>query len=166
MYLLDTEVVLELRKARTGQAAAPLVQWAASIPRQNQFLSALSLLELQTTAAQMAGRDKSAGERLQRWIADQVMSAFDGHILPIDAAIVRRRAQLNYSDSRNALLAATALEHRLTIVTRNIAAFKAGRVKSLNPWGFSPGETPEDEMDWGKASRAKPVWLRNLFIRS
>ncbi|MES2988307.1 MAG: PIN domain-containing protein [Pseudomonadota bacterium] len=164
MYLLDAGVVLELRKARAGRTDAGLTGWAASVPRQSQFLSALSLLELETSAARLAARDKPAGSALQAWIEAQVMHAFEGRILPIDAAVVRRRAQLPYPDSRDGLLAATALEHGLTLVTRNTAAFKAGRVKTFNPWGYTP-EAAED-MDWGQASRTGPVWLKNLFIRS
>ncbi|RYY23452.1 MAG: PIN domain-containing protein [Sphingomonadales bacterium] len=165
MYLLDAGVVLELRKARSGRTDAGLTQWAAGVPRQSQFLSALSLLELETSAARLAARDKPAGAALEAWISGQVLPAFEGRILPIDAAVVRRRAQLPYPDSRDGLLAATALEHGLTLVTRNTAAFKAGRVKTFNPWGYTP-EAAEEDMDWGQASRTGPVWLKNLFIRS
>ncbi|RYG87401.1 MAG: PIN domain-containing protein [Alphaproteobacteria bacterium] len=165
MYLLDAGVVLELRKARAGRTDAGLTGWAAGVPHQSQFLSALTLLELETTAARLTARDKPAGTALQAWIGNQVLRAFDGRILPIDAAIVRRRAQLPYADARDALLAATALEHSLTLVTRNIAAFKAGRVKTFNPWGYTP-DAEDEAMDWGQASRTGPVWLKNLFIRS
>ena len=165
MYLLDTNVVLELRKARAGRTDAGLTGWAAGVPRQSQFLSALSLLELETGAARLAARDKPAGAALEAWIGNQVMQAFTGRILAIDAAVVRRRAQLPYADSRDGLLAATALEHSLTLVTRNTAAFKAGKVKTFNPWGYTPDAEDED-MDWGQASRTGPVWLKNLFIRS
>jgi hypothetical protein len=61
------------------------------------------------------------------------------------------------------LLASTALEHGLTLVTRNIAAFKAGRVRTFNPWGYSPAA--EEDADWRQAARAGPLWLKNLFVR-
>lgn len=163
MYLLDTGVVLELRKARAGRTDAGLSGWAAGVPRQSQFLSALSLLELQTSAQRLAARDKAGGVALQAWVANQVMRAFDGRILPVDAAVVRRRATLPYADTRDGLLAATALEHSLTLVTRDTTAFKGGRVKTFNPWGYAPAA---EDMDWGQASRTGPLWLKNLFIRS
>ncbi|MDB5722078.1 MAG: PilT protein domain protein [Alphaproteobacteria bacterium] len=164
MYLLDTAIVAELRKAKAGRTDPGLAGWAASVGRQSLFISALTLLELETEAAQTERKEKGAGHGLKGWIADQVMPAFDGRILPVDAAVVRRRALLAYSDSRDGLLAATALEHRLTLVTRNVAAFKSGKVKLFNPWGYAP-EADEDA-DWGQAARAGPLWLRNLFVRT
>jgi toxin FitB len=161
MYLLDTGVVLELRKAKAGRTDAGLAAWAAGVPRQHLFLSALALLELGNAAA----REKGSAAALQAWIDGQVLPAFDGRILPIDAAVVRRRAQLPYADGRDGLLAATALEHGLTLVTRNTAAFKQGRVKLFNPWGYTP-EDDADDADWGQAARTGPLWLKNLFVRA
>jgi toxin FitB len=165
MFLLDAPVVLELRLAKTGRADAGLTAWAAGVTRQSLFLSALTLLELESGAGMMARRDKDAAMARQAWIDNQLMPAFDGRILPVDAAVVRRRAQLPQANPRDGLLAATALEHGLTLVTRNVGAFKAGRVKVFNPWGYSP-ETAEDEADWNQATRGGPMWLQNLFVRS
>jgi predicted nucleic acid-binding protein len=165
MYLLDTGVVLELRKAKAGRTDAGLASWAASISRQSLFLSALSLLELDTGAAATERKDKTAGAALRGWIDAQVMPAFEGRILPVDVAVVRRRAQLAYADARDGLLAATALEHGLTLVTRTPAAFKAGRVKAFNPWGYMP-DAIDDDADWGQAARTGPLWLKNLFVRT
>lgn len=164
MFLLDTNVVLELRKAKAGRTDAGLTAWAGGVSRQNLFLSALSLLELERGAADLENKDKAGGGALRGWVDEQVMAAFDGRILPIDAAIVRRRATLPYADTRDGLLAATALEHRLTLVTRQTAAFKAGRVKTFNPWGFEPED--EEDVDWRQAGRTGPVWLKNLFVRA
>jgi len=164
MYLLDTAVVFELRKAKAGRTDPGLAAWAASAATQNLFLSALTLLELENGAARLEGRDKAAGAALRGWIGGQVMAAFDGRILPVDAAVVRRRGQLAYADARDGLLAATALEHGLTLVTRNTAAFKAGRVKLFNPWGYTPDADEDD--DWGQAARTGPLWLKNLFVRA
>lgn len=165
MYLLDTGVVLELRKARAGRADPGLASWAAGVPRQSLFLSALSLVELDSGAAQAAREDKAAGAALRAWIDGQVLPAFDGRILPIDAAIARRRAALGYADARDGLLAATALEHGLILATPTPAAFRAGRVKVFNPWGYAP-DPAEEEGDWGQAGRTGPLWLRNLFVRT
>jgi predicted nucleic acid-binding protein len=165
MFLLDTEIVSELGKAKTGQTDPGLAGWAAGVARQNLFISALTLLELENGAARLERRDRPAGQAVKAWIGDQVMKAFDGHILPVDAAVVRRRAQLAYADSREGLLAATALEHGLTLVTRKPGAFKVGRVKLLDPWGMPPKVEDEDG-DWGQAARAGPLWLKNLFVRT
>ena len=164
MYLIDTPVVLELRKAKAGRTDAGLATWAAGVSRQNLFLSALSLLELEATAAKTEKQDKLGGTALRGWIADQVMPAFEGRILAVDAAVVRRRAQLALADTRDALLAATAIEHGLTLVTRQTAAFKGTRLKLFNPWGYSPDD--EDDSDWRQAARTGPVWLKNLFVRA
>jgi predicted nucleic acid-binding protein len=165
MYLLDTPVVLELRKAKAGRTDPGLTSWAAGVASQNLFLSALSLLELETGAARLESRDKAAGGALRAWIDAQVMAAFDGRILPVDAAVVRRRGQLAYADARDGLLAATALQHGLTLVTRNISAFRTGRVKLFNPWGYTP-DAEEEAEDWGQAARTGPLWLKNLFVRA
>jgi toxin FitB len=164
MYLLDTPVVLELRKAKAGRTDAGLATWAAGMSRQNLFLSALSLLELENGAARMEKQDKAGAAAQRGWIADQVMPAFEGRILPVDAAVVRRRARLALADTRDALLAATAIEHGLTLVTRHTAAFKGTRLKLFNPWGYTPED--EDDGDWRQAARTGPVWLKNLFVRA
>jgi predicted nucleic acid-binding protein len=164
MYLLDTPVVLELRKAKAGRTDPGLATWATGVSRQNLFMSALSLLELENGAARTERQDKASGAALRAWIGDQVMPAFDGRILPVDAAVVRRRAQLAIADTRDALLAATAIEHGMTLVTRQTAAFKGGRVKLFNPWGYTPED--EDDSDWRQAARTGPVWLKNLFVRA
>jgi hypothetical protein len=165
MYLLDTDLVFALRAAKAGRTDPGLATWAASIPREDMFISALALLELEDEAARTERTDKAAGVALRAWIGEQVMRAFDGRILAVDAAVVRRRAALPYDDARNGLLAATALEHGLTLVTRNPAAFKAGRVRTFNPWGYRP-EASDDDSDWRQAARTSSLWLKNLFVRT
>jgi len=164
MYLLDAVIVLELRKARSGRTDAGLTAWAGSVAPQDMFLSALSLLELESGAARLERTDKAAGTALRAWLDAQVARAFDGRILPVDAAVVRRCGQLAYDDTRNGLLAATAIEHGLTLVTRQTAAFKAGRVKLFNPWGYTPDDA--EDADWRQATRTGPLWLKNLFLRA
>ena len=166
MYLLDTGVVLELRKARAGQSDPGLAAWAAGVARQKLFISALNLLEMESAAARLARKDRAAGLLVRQWIDDRVMPAFDGRVLPVDAAIVRRRAQLPYANTRDGLLAATALEHGLTLVTRKVSAFRAGRVKLLNPSGASAQPAGDDDEDWGQASQAGHQWLKNLYVRA
>ena len=166
MYLLDTSVVLELRKARAGQSDPGLAAWAGGIARQKLFISALNLLEIESAAARLARKDRAAGLVVRRWIDDHVVPAFEGRVLPVDAAVVRRRAQLPYANTRDGLLAATALEHGLTFVTRKVSAFRAGRVKLLNPSGYSVQPVADEDEDWGQASQAGHQWLKNLYVRA
>ena len=163
MYLLDTDVVFELRNAKSGGSAPALSAWAAGVQRTSLFISALTLLELDAGAARVERKDKAKGAALRRWLDTQVGPAFESRILPVDAAVARRRAQLTLAVTRDALLAATAQEHGLTLATRDVAAFKAARVKLVNPWDYAP-EAADDE-DWGQAAKASSLWLRNIFVR-
>lgn len=165
MYLLDTGVVGELRKARSGQTDAGLAAWAGGVPRHSLFISALTLVELDTGAAQLEQKDRAAAAAVRAWIETQVLPAFEGRILAVDTAVALRRGQIAYTDARDGLLAATALEHGLTLVTRHPGAFKAGKVKVFNPWGYTP-DMQEEDADWGQAAKAGPLWLKNLFVRS
>jgi len=165
MFLLDTPIIAELRKARAGQTDPGLVAWASGTAKQNLFISALSLMELEAGVAQAERRDKTAAEGLRAWLDTHVAKAFDGRILAIDAAVARRRAQVAIADGRDALLAATAQVHGLTLVTRNPAVFKAGKVKLFNPWGYRPDAAAEDTADWQEGTRTGPLWFKNLFLR-
>ena len=157
MHLLNTPIVLALRHARDGRRDRGLSAWAAHAPRHSLFISALTLFELESYAAQ----DDS--DLWRRWLDDHVMRAFDGRILAIDASVVRRATQLGYRDQRDGLLAATALEHGLTLATDRPRAFKAGRVKTFDPATYVHETSVED---WRQAARATPAWVKNLFVRS
>ncbi|TWB20860.1 hypothetical protein FBZ89_106264 [Nitrospirillum amazonense] len=162
MFLLDTPVILELRGAK---ADAGVRAWAADVPRQQLFLSALSLMELAESVAKAERTDKAAGAALRAWLDDRVMVAFEGRILPVDAAVALRRVGVALPNNRDALLAATALVHGLTVVTPNVAAYRTGRLKVFNPWGYAAGEAQEDIADWRQAAKTSPVWLKSLFLR-
>jgi toxin FitB len=163
MYLLDTAIVLALRSAR-ADADPGLVAWASGVARERLFVSALSLVELEATAARVGKRDRGEGAALRGWIDERLLPAFDGHVLPIDTAVARRRGQLALTVTRDALIAACALEHSLTLVTFDRAAFKGARVKLFDPRGYRP-EAIDEDADWRTAGRGGPAWLRNLFIR-
>jgi len=165
MFLLDTGIVLELRKAKAGHTDAGLMAWAAGIPRQKLFISALTLLEIENAAARLGRKDRAAGLVVRDWIDERVMTAFEGRMLPVDAAVVRRRAQLPYANTRDGLLAATALTHGLTFVTHRVSAFRAGRVKLLNPSGYVAQPSEEDE-DWAHGTQTGHQWLKNLYVRA
>lgn len=165
MHLLDTDLVFELRNAKAGATDSGLAAWAGAAPRASLFISALTLLELETAVARAERKDKVQGPRLREWLDSRVLPAFDGRVLAIDAAVVRRRTHVPLTDGRDALLAATALEHGLTLATRDTATYaKVPRLKLFNPWGFKP-EAPDDDEDWGQAAKAGTQWLRNIFVR-
>jgi toxin FitB len=164
MFLLDTPVLLELRKAKAGGTDPALAAWAAAVPREQLFVSALSLVELEGLIARTLRTDKPAAQALRSWIDGRLVPAFDGHVLPVDAAIARRRGELPLTRTREALLAATALVHGLTLVTLDRTAYKGLRLKLLDPRSYE-AETSDDN-DWRTANRNGPLWLRNLFLRS
>ena len=165
MYLLDTGVVAELRNAKAGRTDPGLIAWAGGVRRHSLFISAITLLELESGAAALAAKDATRGAERRAWIDNQVMTAFEDRILPVDVHVVRRKGQMPYANARDGLLAATAVEHALTLVTRNASAFRAGRVKVFNPWGYTP-EAAEDDADWGQAGKSGSLWLKSLFVRS
>lgn len=165
MYLLDTGIVLELRKAGAGRADPGLVKWAGKVPRQNLFISAISLLELGGAAARVARKNKSEGLAMRGWIDAQVRKAFEGRILPVDEAVVSMLDRTPHVEPRHGLLAATARNYGFTLVTRDAAAFKASRVKLLNPRDCT-ADGPDPEGDWRQAARSGPAWLKNLFVRA
>jgi toxin FitB len=139
MFLLDTNVVSELRKVGSGKADALVVAWAESVDAATLSISAMSLLELELGVLRIERRDAPQGAVLRAWLDRQVVPAFSGRILPVDAEIARRCAALHVPDpraERDMLIAATALIHGLTLVTRNMADFDTTSVKLLNPWEF------------------------------
>ena len=137
MYLLDTNVVSELRKVRTGKADARVTAWAHVTPASEMFLSAISVLELELGLLLVERRDRAQATLLRVWLDQHVLPAFDGRILPVDTAVARHCAKLHVPDpraERDALIAATALVHGLTVVTRNVSDFETTNVGLLNPW--------------------------------
>ena len=137
MYLLDTNVISELRKAKSGKAGQRVLAWAESVPAASLYLSVITLLELETGVLLAERRDPAQGSVLRAWLETQVLPAFAGRILPVDMAVARQCAKLHVPDAksdRDALIAATALVHGLPVVTRNIQDFASTGVALLNPW--------------------------------
>ena len=137
MYILDTNVLSELRKAHTAYAHPGVTAWAAGVPPASLFLSVVSVLELELGVLLIERRDAAQALHLRAWLDNRVLPAFADRILPIDEAIARRCASLhvpNPRPERDALIAATALTHGMTVVTRNLNDFDALGVDVLNPW--------------------------------
>ena len=142
MYLLDTNVVSEMRRAgaRSGRATKidPRVQsWLESVESSELYLSVITILELEVGRHLLERRDPQQGAVLRAWIRDRVLPSFSSRILPVDLTVAQRCAGLhvpNPQDDRDALIAATALVHGMTVVTRNVSHFDRTGAKVLNPW--------------------------------
>jgi predicted nucleic acid-binding protein len=140
MFLLDTNVISELR--RPERADGNVVAWAGAISAASFFLSAISILEIELGALQIARRDAAQGAVLRAWIDDQILPRFEGRILAVDTAVAQRCARLHVPDprsERDAVIAATAIVHGLTVVTRDVADFEPMGVALLNPWVVEQG---------------------------
>lgn len=137
MFILDTNVVSELRKAKAGKADKNVTAWAASQPAVSLFLSAITILELETGVLLAERRDARQGAVLRTWLDDHVLPTFVGRVLPVDTAVAQRCARLHVPDprsDRDSLIAATALVHGMTVATRNVADFNPTGAALLNPW--------------------------------
>jgi hypothetical protein len=138
MYLLDTNVVSELRR---GKRADPRVRaWAAASPEAPMFLSVVTVFEIERGILLVERRDADQARHLRRWFEARVLPEFGDRILPVDVPVARRCAALHVPDprhERDALIAATALVHRMTLVTRDTGDFEGSEVELLNPWAVA-----------------------------
>jgi predicted nucleic acid-binding protein len=131
-FLLDTHVISELRRPRPHGAVSA---WVRGLDDAQMFISAVSVGEIQAGIELTREQDPAKAEELERWL-EQVASSFQ--VLPLDAACFRQWARLMHRKSNtlmeDALIAATAHTHRLTIATRNVADFSALGVDVFNPF--------------------------------
>jgi predicted nucleic acid-binding protein len=138
MFLLDTNVVSELRKVRSRKANPGVGTWAATIPSAQLFLSAITLHELEHGVLLAERSDPERGKVLRAWLDQGVAAAFVERVLPVDETVARRAAGLHVPDPapfRDALIGATALVHHLAVVTRNVKDFdRFAGLQVLNPW--------------------------------
>lgn len=137
MYLLDTNVVSELRKVKAGKANPGVVAWAADQPSTSMYLSAVTILELETGILLLERRDPAQGAALRTWFSEQVLPTFAARILPIDQSVAQQCAKLHVPNPRpqiDSMIAATALVHCLTVITRNISDFEYFGAALFNPW--------------------------------
>lgn len=137
MYLLDTNVISELRKSKSGKSNKNVIAWAKEVSPSSLFLSVITILELETGVLLLERRDPSQGHILRSWLDVHVLPAFSERILPVDVAVAQRCAKLhipNPHSDRDAIIAATALVYGMIVVTRNVSDFESTGVKLLNPW--------------------------------
>lgn len=138
MYLLDTNVISEMRKANSGKADANVIYWMKQVSTDWLYVSVITLLELETGILRVERRDQQQGAMLRHWLNNQVLPTFEHRTLAVDTAVARRCAALHVPDprsDRDALIAATALVHDMIVVTRNTIDFAPTKVDMVNPWG-------------------------------
>ena len=141
MFVLDTNVISELRKVKAGRADVNVTAWASTVDAAWLFISAITVMELETGVLQVERRDATQGALLRSWLDHHVLPEFAGRVLPVDTAVAQRCARLHVPDrrsERDALIAATALVHGMAVVTRNVPDFAPTGVDVLNPWMACP----------------------------
>ena len=137
MYLLDTNVISELRKVGDGRADARVVAWISDWDTANFYVSALTLMELEIGILRMERRDAEQGLRLRTWMDRHVLPEFLERTLPVDSAVALKCARLYVPGpraERDALIPATAIVHGMTVVTRNLVDFERIGADVANPW--------------------------------
>lgn len=138
MFVLDTNIVSELRKVRSGKANAGVTAWATGVSSAQMFISSITIHELEHGVLLRERTDPAQGAVLRTWLDESVAAAFVDRVLPVDEAVARRAAALHVPDPapfRDALIGATAIVERMTVVTRNVRDFERFEgIDLLNPW--------------------------------
>lgn len=137
MYLLDTNVVSEFRNVSSGKCHPSVREWAGTVDTGNLYLSAITIMELEVGYLSLRRRYQLQAEIVKAWISDYIPRVFNDRILAFDNAVALLCAALHVPDKRperDAIIAATALHHDLTVVTRNTRDFAGTGVRLLNPW--------------------------------
>ncbi|MCJ8026434.1 type II toxin-antitoxin system VapC family toxin [Shinella yambaruensis] len=137
MFLLDTNVLSESRKMGAGKADENVVAWLAARDAAACFVSAVTLMELDLGILLMERRDPVQGARLRTWMEKYVLPEFSDRIVPVDRSVALACARLHVPDprpERDAFIAASALVHGMTLVTRNVQDFAPMGVALINPW--------------------------------
>lgn len=138
MFVLDTNVISELRQSKRSQSPA-VRAWAASQPAGRLFLSAITILELEMGVQALERRQPPEGSALRAWLVG-LRAAFAGRILPFTENTAPICAALhvpNTRSERDAMIAATALEHGFAVVTRNLPDFANTGAQLLDPWSHA-----------------------------
>jgi len=135
MFVLDTNIVSELRKKSTGRANAGVVDFVERFDPALFYLSVVTITELEIGVRLLMRRDERQAKQLRFWLDNDVAMTFTGRILPVDERVAVECAKLHVPDprpDRDAYIEATALVHKMQLVTRNVADFR--QVKVLNPF--------------------------------
>ena len=142
MFVLDTNVVSEIYKSKADYADPRVIAWAHSCHHSSLFISMITILELEIGVLLMERRDPQQGLRLRTTMNNRIIPVFRGRVLPVDETIALRCAALHVPDPlsyRDSFIAATALVHGMTVVTRNVRDFESTGVQLLNPWQDGSG---------------------------
>lgn len=138
MFVLDTNLVSELRKVRSGKANPGVAAWAEQVPSVELFISAITIQELEHGVLLIERSDPTQGALLRAWLDHSVTAAFKNRVISVDERVARRAAALHVPDpapSRDALIGATAMVHEMTVVTRDLKDFeRLHGLDVLNPW--------------------------------
>lgn len=139
-FLLDTVVISAARRPEKQDKA--FQDFMRSFERDQAFLSSVSIMEIRFGIQREERYDRAFAVDLSRWLNDVVLAEFEARIIPFDLATAMRAGALPTADKRpsaDAMIAATALERQLQVVTRNISHFEALGVPCLDPWRYSAG---------------------------
>ncbi len=137
MYLLDTNVISEMRKARAGRIDRNVAKWALEVDVDQMFTSVIVIHEIETGTLLAERRDPLQGRIYRAWLENDLLPTFSSRVLPVNVEVARICASYHVPDPMpllDSFIAATAQIHGLTLVTRNIADFVRTGVPLLNPW--------------------------------
>lgn len=137
IFVLDTNVVSELCKAGDGKADVNVVMWLNAQDTASFYVSIITIMELDLGITRMEKRDPRQGASLRSWMNEHVLPTFSARTIMIDHAVAKACANLhadNPRPDRDALIAASAIAHRMTVVTRNVKDFGSMNVDIINPW--------------------------------
>lgn len=138
-FLLDTNVVSEIR--RPTRMPKTVADWFNGVEADAMFLSVATLLEIEVGIRRLERRDPSQGAILRRWKSESLIRTFRGRVLPVDEDVAQCCGAIQVPDQRpllDSIIAATAIVHKLMVVTRNVEDFRSMPVAVVNPWS-----TPE-----------------------
>lgn len=139
MFLIDTNVISEIRKAGDKRAHPSVSAWHADVDPDQTYLSVVTLMEIDLGTIKVDKYDPNQASRLRHWLHQNIIPTFADRILPITAATALRCAPLHFPKPRSwrdSWIAATALEHDLTVVTRNVKDFIGTGAPTLDPWEY------------------------------
>ena len=142
MILLDTNVLSELRKASGGRIDPNVLAWAEREDAENFWLSAVTVQEIEFGILAAERRDSDKAVAFRTWLEGEVLTGFRSRILPYDVAVAQACAALHLPQTRpqrDAMIAATALVHHLTVATRNVRDFAGTGVRLIDPWAYRVG---------------------------